>query len=1077
MKAHTKIISMLMFAVTCSFANWTGSISEPENMTRIDGKAFYVITSADELAWFAAQVNSGNGNSQINAILANDIVFGKDKQTKGTVNWIPIGSDRIEFNGVLDGAGHTIYGLFLSTGIGNTVKGCDDRSNCTAGLVGALGSNGVVKNVIMDKGEINITLSLKNRALWVGGIAGIGRGLIQNSKNQNKIYVFDSLGGNSIYVGGIVGSGSGTITNSNNGGRIDVKGKHSTQSHYSYSGGIAGQNNGEIQNCINSGTVWSTDTIQITSSTTGTISGGAILVSGGITGENWVKGNIFNSHNEGWVSSRAYVDVENLGGGETFSKAITYSGGIAGINRSKIFKCYNKFMDHGNYYDEDNIRSISTSFAESGKADPPSVPGTASSKTISYSYSGGIGGYNEGSISNCYSDNSGVSSATGNAAYVLSDNLLTTAENDIQAFEGGIVGQNANEGSTKSSYSKTEYWLNNTVVTGSVENMQKNQFAWMLNTCNGTEVNNGVWTRGTEGYPIFANEDSLPIYKITFNDDGIKTNRYTNYRGLVSFPDDPETAEGIVFTGWFNSEDVKVNASSIFSADETINAVYVDASELYWTIRFFNSDANQTLLESSQYQHGSIVTYGGEAPARESTAQYTYTFKGWDVEPTNAVENFDYHAIYDSTIRSYTITFNNYDGAEIERVSFEYGEIPSCSQNPTRAATAEWTYTHKGWTPALDYVTDATSYTATYDSTKVKYKVTFMNGTTIIDEQMVPYGSAAIAPSEVTREGYRFIGWSTTFSNVTNNLTVKALFEEIVYRTIVIITEEGTSTSKVEEKSEYELPVAPQKTGYIFDGWYDNEGWFIGYSGDKITVIENLTLEAKYTVIYYAIVFADEDGTEISSAQVAYGILPTAPDAPTKASTAQYTYTFAGWDKEITKVTGVTTYTATYNKSIRKYIVTFYDHDGSILDEQFVSYGSSAEKPVDPNRSGHKFVGWDVDYSTIVKKTDVTALYEKLSSSSSAYSSSSDTAKSSNSGDKNTDAFIAGSIPTFYISAVGYSIQIGKAKVGSAYAIFDMQGRVLKKGRVESVNYIVPMAMAGNYLVRVGNQTQQITIK
>ena len=850
MKAHTKIISMLMFAVTCSFANWTGSISEPENMTRIDGKAFYVITSADELAWFAAQVNSGNGNSQINAILANDIVFGKDKQTKGTVNWIPIGSDRIEFNGVLDGAGHTIYGLFLSTGIGNTVKGCDDYSNCTAGLVGALGSNGVVKNVIMDKGEINITLSLKNRALWVGGIAGIGRGLIQNSKNQNKIYVFDSLGGNSIYVGGIVGSGSGTITNSNNGGRIDVKGKHSTQSHYSYSGGIAGQNNGEIQNCINSGTVWSTDTIQITSSTTGTISGGAILVSGGITGENWVKGNILNSHNEGWVSSRAYVYVRNLGGGETFSRAITYSGGIAGINRSKIFKCYNKFMDHGNYYDEDNIRSISTSFAESGKADPPSVPGTASSKTISYSYSGGIGGYNEGNISNCYSDNSGVSSATGNAAYVLSDNLLTMAENDIQAFEGGIVGQNANEGSTKSSYSKTEYWLNNTVVTGSVENMQKNQFAWMLNTCNGTEVNNGVWTRGTEGYPTFANEDSLPIYKITFNDDGIKTNRYTNYRGLVSFPDNPEPAEGIVFTGWFNSEDVKVNASSIFSADETINAVYVDASELYWTIRFFNSDANQTLLESSQYQHGSIVTYGGEAPARESTAQYTYTFKGWDVEPTNAVENFDYHAIYDSTIRSYTITFNNYDGAEIERASFEYGEIPSCSQNPTRAATAEWTYTHKGWTPALDYVTDATSYTATYDSTKVKYKVTFMNGTTIIDEQMVPYGSAAIAPSEVTREGYRFIGWSTTFSNVTNNLTVKALFEEIVYRTIVIITEEGTSTSKVEEKSEYELPVAPQKTGYIFDGWYDNEGWFIGYSGDKITVIENLTLEAKYTVIY-----------------------------------------------------------------------------------------------------------------------------------------------------------------------------------------------------------------------------------
>ena len=53
-----------------------------------------------------------------------------------------------------------------------------------------------------------------------------------------------------------------------------------------------------------------------------------------------------------------------------------------------------------------------------------------------------------------------------------------------------------------------------------------------------------------------------------------------------------------------------------------------------------------------------------------------------------------------------------------------------------------------------------------------------LNGITVIAEQMVPYVEAAVAPTNVTREGYKFVGWNTTFSKITENLTVKALFEE-----------------------------------------------------------------------------------------------------------------------------------------------------------------------------------------------------------------------------------------------------------------------------------------------------------
>jgi hypothetical protein len=65
----------------------------------------------------------------------------------------------------------------------------------------------------------------------------------------------------------------------------------------------------------------------------------------------------------------------------------------------------------------------------------------------------------------------------------------------------------------------------------------------------------------------------------------------------------------------------------------------------------------------------------------------------------------------------------------------------------------------------------------------------------------------------------------------------------------------------------------------------------------------------------------------------------------------------------------------------------------------------------------------------------------------------------------------------FSLKAFNRNLQISGAKKGSTYAIFDMQGRVLKKGRVESADFNIPMNMAGNYLVRVDNRTQLITIK
>lgn len=818
---YLTIVSLIaLLASNAVAAAWTGSMSEPENMKKIDGKAFYVITTADELAWFADQVN--NGESAINAVLRNDIVFGTDENTVASVNWIPIGKDtKYQFAGILDGAGYTIYGM-SSTGLS------------LAGVVGILNTNGVIRNLKTATGYI----SGKFR---VGGIVAHSNGFIQNVENNNKVEVSYKSGDSTvIYVGGVAAHNQGTIINCLNTASI------SNSAREARVGGIAGYNTGRIEICKNRGSI-----------------------SASVVG--------------------------------TYSANKVYSGGIVGYNTNIIDKCLNIGSVYAKGYKHDCTCS--------GCSYPNGtcIPGYGKSYYFD-SFSGGIAGFSEATIKNSY-----------NGGEITNSN---------DSYENGYTDGIVASGKAKNSIDlkSLKYWLNEVQVQGTAENMQKNQFAWILNTTNGTEENSSVWTYGTSGYPTFANEDSLAIRKIVFNDDGVTTNRYTNYKGLVTFPENPEPAEGFIFTGWYDADDIRVKPATVFTTDQTVNAAYADASEVFWTINFFNTDAMSTLLETKLYQHGSIVAYGGETPTKEITAQYTYTFKGWDIEPTNAVENFDYHAVYDSTIRSYEITFNNFDGSKIGSETFEYGKMPSCSKTPFRVATAEWIYSHKGWRPALDYVTEAATYIAIYDSSKVEYKVTFMNGVEVIDEQMVPYGDAAVAPTNVIREGYKFVGWNTTFAKVTENLTVKALFEEI-----------------------------PK-------------------SSSSVTISSSNS--------------ADES----SSSSI-----------PKSSSSAK-------------------------------------SSSSSILSSSTKQLSSSSA----------------------------------VKSSNSANSSSSQS-KSSSSG--KTGLVYALETPQFSIQVISRNIQISAAPLGSVYAIFDMQGKVLKNDRVESLNINIVMPQAGNYLVKIGNQTQRISVK
>ena len=110
---------------------------------------YYEIANADNLYWFAAQVNAGQ--SSINAKLIDNIVVNKNVlKEDGSLSddpssfktWIPIGLNKKEksFGGIFDGQGHTISGLYIND-YGNT-----DETQYI-GLFSKVEDSGEIKNV------------------------------------------------------------------------------------------------------------------------------------------------------------------------------------------------------------------------------------------------------------------------------------------------------------------------------------------------------------------------------------------------------------------------------------------------------------------------------------------------------------------------------------------------------------------------------------------------------------------------------------------------------------------------------------------------------------------------------------------------------------------------------------------------------------------------------------------------------------------------------------------------------------------------------------------------------------------
>lgn len=198
----------------------------------------YMINNQMDLYEFNFKVNHGENNAY--AELGNDIVLNpgniKDdgtytpSQNEMVHNWVSIGTEENPFNGVLEGKGHAVTGMYINK------PEADNQ-----GFFGYIGENGIVNNM-----GITDSYILGNNN--IGTFAGINCGSIQASYTNAYVSGYS-------YVGGMTGINNNTIENSYTKGAV---------SGYSYVGGMAGANSADgamIQNSYNTAEVYGVNTV------------------------------------------------------------------------------------------------------------------------------------------------------------------------------------------------------------------------------------------------------------------------------------------------------------------------------------------------------------------------------------------------------------------------------------------------------------------------------------------------------------------------------------------------------------------------------------------------------------------------------------------------------------------------------------------------------------------------------------------------------------------------------------------------------------------------------------------------
>ena len=330
---------------------------------------------------------------------------------------------------------------------------------------------------------------------------------------------------------------------------------------------------------------------------------------------------------------------------------------------------------------------------------------------------------------------------------------------------------------------------------------------WRLgnnNTVNLTSVDGDVVTMYAQWTPN--------RYTIKYNSNcgtGTMPNQSMTYDVSSKLDANRFTRSGYTWIGWRRDDATSGKAYrnrqevvNLLSANGGTTTMYAQWSPNSYTVTFIDGFDKKTIATQG-------VNYGQPAkePARPSHTGYTAT--GWDSDFSNVrgdmTVTFNYVSNLSDTDGDTVTLYAVWD--ELDHATISYIVEPVGSGIVTRTSeslnpetgTSEGSkavpnegYEFIGWYIGDTLVTKndelipqkpqdgwkTTTYTAMFK--KKTFTVTFISKSNdILKEETVEYGDGATAPDALHVDGYEFIGWDKAFDNVTEDITVTALYREL----------------------------------------------------------------------------------------------------------------------------------------------------------------------------------------------------------------------------------------------------------------------------------------------------------
>lgn len=202
--------------------------------------------------------------------------------------------------------------------------------------------------------------------------------------------------------------------------------------------------------------------------------------------------------------------------------------------------------------------------------------------------------------------------------------------------------------------------------------------------------------------------------------------------------------------------------------------------------------------------------------------------------------------------------------------------------------------------------------------------VTFVDDEgTLIDEQLIPYGTAATTPTAPERLGYLFDGWEGSYDAVVEDVTITAKYSLAYY--VSFVDHDGKllkkdTVRKGESATAYEFTEADA----IPEG-FNRVGWDTAF--DNVTM--DLVVTATYARKTYSVSFYMPDGALIETQTVEHGSDAQAPEC----SDTYFDWAtlkmgqFSGWSQTLKNIISDQTIQAQYQDEFAQPVISIDTSD------------------------------------------------------------------------------------------------------------------------------------------------------